>query len=70
MPVRGEFVAWVSLRRTHPELLSAVVSLALVLSLPAQTGIRLFVWMAMGVAIYFGLWPARGRRAPGPPVRT
>jgi APA family basic amino acid/polyamine antiporter len=55
------------LRRTHPELprpfkapwspfvpaLSAVVSLALMLSLPAQTWTRLFVWMAVGIAIYF-----------------
>jgi basic amino acid/polyamine antiporter, APA family len=55
------------LRRTHPELprpfkapgspfvpaLSAVVSLALMLSLPAQTWTRLVVWMAVGIAIYF-----------------
>jgi APA family basic amino acid/polyamine antiporter len=55
------------LRRTHPDLprpfkapwspavpvLSAVVSLALMLSLPGETWTRLFAWMAVGVAIYF-----------------
>ncbi len=57
----------VILRRTHPDLprpfkapgapivpiLSAVVSLALMLSLPGETWTRLFVWMAVGVVIYF-----------------
>jgi APA family basic amino acid/polyamine antiporter len=56
------------LRRTHPDLprpftvpwspvvpiLSAVVSLLLMLSLPGETWVRLFVWMAIGVTIYFG----------------
>ena len=55
------------LRRTHPELrrpfkapwspfvpaLSAVVSLALMLSLPGRTWLRLFAWMGVGVAVYF-----------------
>src|SRR4029453_15015730 len=55
------------LRRTHPDLprpfkapwspfvpaSSAVVSLALMLSLPAQTWMRLIVWMAVGIGIYF-----------------
>ena len=65
----------VILRRTHPELprpfkapwsplvpaLSAVVSLALMLSLPARTWTRLFVWMVIGVAIYFGYGQRRSR---------
>ena len=56
------------LRRTHPNLkrpftvpwsplvpaLSALVSLALMLSLPGETWTRLIVWMAVGVAIYAG----------------
>ncbi|MEO5895855.1 MAG: amino acid permease, partial [Vicinamibacterales bacterium] len=56
------------LRRTHPDLprpfrvpwspvvpaLSALVSLALMLSLPGQTWTRLVVWMAIGITIYFG----------------
>jgi APA family basic amino acid/polyamine antiporter len=60
-------VGVVVLRRTHPDLprpfktpwspvlpiLSAVVSLALMLSLPADTWTRLFVWMAAGITIYF-----------------
>ena len=76
----------VILRRTHPELprpfkapwsplvpvLSAVVSLALMLSLPGQTWIRLFVWMAVGVAIYFFYGHRRSRLAgvepASPPV--
>ena len=63
------------LRRTHPDLprpfkapwsplvpsLSIVVSLALMLSLPGETWTRLFVWMAVGVVIYF----AYGHRRSG-----
>ena len=55
------------LRRTHPDLprpfrtpwspvvpaLSALVSFALMLSLPGETWERLLVWMAIGVGIYF-----------------
>jgi APA family basic amino acid/polyamine antiporter len=55
------------LRRTRPDLerpfkapfspfvpaASAVVSLALMLSLPGETWTRLFVWMAIGAVIYF-----------------
>jgi basic amino acid/polyamine antiporter, APA family len=55
------------LRRTRPDLerpfkapfspfvpaASAVVSLALMLSLPGETWTRLFVWMAVGAVIYF-----------------
>jgi APA family basic amino acid/polyamine antiporter len=54
------------LRRTHPHLhrpfrtpwspavpvLSVLVSAALMVSLPAETWTRLFVWMAIGVVIY------------------
>jgi basic amino acid/polyamine antiporter, APA family len=66
------------LRRTHPELkrpftvpwsplipaLSAVVSLALMLSLPGETWTRLVVWMAIGIAIYFGYGHKRSKLAP------
>jgi len=55
------------LRRTQPALhrpfrtpwvpavpiLSAVVSLGLMASLPAKTWERLVIWMAVGVALYF-----------------
>jgi basic amino acid/polyamine antiporter, APA family len=68
------------LRRTHPDLprpfkapwspvvpvLSAGVSLALMLSLPGETWTRLFVWMAIGVAIYFLYSSKRSRLAHGP----
>jgi amino acid transporter len=69
----------VVLRRTHPDLprpfkapwspvvpvLSAVVSLALMLSLPGETWTRLFVGMALGVAIYFSYRYKRSRLAQG-----
>jgi APA family basic amino acid/polyamine antiporter len=56
------------LRRTQPDLprpfrtpwvpfvpvASAVVATLLMLSLPGQTWLRLAVWMAIGVALYFG----------------
>jgi APA family basic amino acid/polyamine antiporter len=65
------------LRRTHPDLprgfrtpwspvvpaLSAIVSLLLMLSLPAATWERLLVWMALGVAIYFAYGYRRSRLA-------
>ena len=35
-------------------ILSAVVSLVLMLSLPWSTWERLILWMAIGVAVYFG----------------
>ena len=68
------------LRRTHPDLprpfkapwspvvpsLSAVVSLALMLSLPGQTWIRLFAWMAVGIGIYFAYGQRRSRLAAAP----
>ena len=71
------------LRRTHPSLarpfkapwspfvpaLSAVVSLALMLSLPAQTWTRLFVWMAVGIGIYFAYGYRRSELAE-PAART
>jgi APA family basic amino acid/polyamine antiporter len=71
------------LRRTHPDLprhfrtpwspvvpaLSALVSFVLMLSLPGETWERLFIWMGVGVVIYFAysvrnsrLRPASGRR--------
>jgi len=60
-------VGVIVLRRTQPDLqrpfkapwspvvpaASALVSLALMLSLPGETWTRLFVWMAIGVVIYF-----------------
>ena len=65
------------LRRTHPDLprpfrvpwspvvpaLSALVSLALMLSLPGETWTRLFVWMGIGIAIYFVYGYRRSRLA-------
>jgi APA family basic amino acid/polyamine antiporter len=65
----------VVLRRTHPTLsrpfrvpwsplvplLSALVSLALMLSLPAETWTRLFVWMTIGVLFYFAYGYRRSR---------
>ena len=65
------------LRRTHPDLhrpfkaplspfvpaLSAVVSLALMLSLPGETWTRLFAWMAIGIVIYFAYGHRRSRLA-------
>ena len=64
------------LRRTHPELprpfrtpwspvvpaLSAIVSLALMLSLPGATWLRLFAWMGVGVVIYFAYGYRRSRQ--------
>ena len=64
------------LRRTHPDLprpfkapwsplvpaLSAVCSLALMLSLPGRTWLRLFAWMGVGVAIYFFYGYRRSRQ--------
>jgi APA family basic amino acid/polyamine antiporter len=58
---------WI-LRRRHPELrrpfktpgvpavpiLGAVISLAMMAALPWQTWLRLAVWLAIGMAIYFG----------------
>ena len=72
----------VILRKTHPELarpfkapwspavpiLSAAVSLALMLSLPGETWTRLFVWMAIGVVIYFTYGFKRSRLAGADPV--
>ena len=63
------------LRHTRPDLprpfrmpwvpvlpiLSALVSLVLMLGLPRATWERLFVWMAIGVAIYFGYGYRRSR---------
>ncbi len=56
------------LRRTRPDLprpfrmplvpllpiLSAIVSFVLMLSLPWSTWERLILWMAIGIAVYFG----------------
>ena len=72
----------VILRKTHPRLerpfktpwspavpvLSAAVSLALMLSLPGETWTRLFVWMAIGVVIYFTYGFKRSRLAGDEPV--
>jgi APA family basic amino acid/polyamine antiporter len=68
------------LRRTRPELprpfrtpwvpaipiASAVVSLLLMLSLPSATWIRLGIWMAIGVVVYFGY--GRGRERLTDPI--
>ena len=65
------------LRRTHPDLprpfrvpfspvvpiLSALVSIALMLSLPAETWQRLVAWMAIGLGIYFVYGYRRSRLA-------
>jgi len=65
------------LRRTHPTLprpfrapwspvvpaLSALVSLALMASLPVETWYRLVVWMVIGAAIYFTYSMRRSRLA-------
>ena len=67
----------VVLRRTHPELSrpfrvpwspvipapSALVSLALMLSLERETWTRLFVWMTIGIAFYFVYGYRRSRLA-------
>ena len=72
----------VILRKTHPQLerpfktpwspvvpvLSAAVSLALMLSLPGETWTRLFVWMAVGIVIYFTYGFRRSRLAGQEPV--
>ena len=63
------------LRRTRPDLprpfrmplvpllpaLSAVVSLILMIGLPWSTWERLILWMAIGVAVYFGYGRSRSR---------
>jgi APA family basic amino acid/polyamine antiporter len=63
------------LRRTRPDLprpfrvpwvpaipiASAIVALLLMLSLPLATWVRLAIWMAIGVAIYFGYGRGRDR---------
>jgi basic amino acid/polyamine antiporter, APA family len=68
-------VGIIVLRRTRPELprpfrmplvpllpaLSAVASLLLMLSLPWATWERLIIWMAIGVAVYFGYGFRRSR---------
>ena len=67
------------LRRTRPDLprpfrmpmvpllpiLSAVVSFVLMLSLPWSTWERLILWMAIGVAVYFGYGYRRSRLRRG-----
>ena len=67
------------LRRTRPDLprpfrmpmvpllpiLSAVVSFVLMLSLPWSTWERLILWMAIGVAVYFGYGYRRSRLRSG-----
>jgi APA family basic amino acid/polyamine antiporter len=76
----------VVLRRTRPDLprpfrmplvpvlplLSALVSLVLMLGLPWETWERLIIWMAVGIAIYFGYgWRrSRLREAVAPPSRV
>jgi APA family basic amino acid/polyamine antiporter len=49
---------------------SAVVSLALMASLPAATWARLVIWMAIGVVLYFGYGARRSRLAGSPPPET
>ncbi len=70
-------VGVIVLRRTQPDLarpfrapwspvvpaLSAIVSLALMLSLPKETWERLLIWMVIGVAIYFAYSVKRSKLA-------
>jgi APA family basic amino acid/polyamine antiporter len=45
---------------------SALVSLALMASLPASTWLRLVIWMAIGIALYFAYGLRRSRLAASP----
>ena len=47
-------------------IVSAVVALALMASLPGSTWIRLLVWMALGIALYFAYGLRRSRLASSP----
>jgi basic amino acid/polyamine antiporter, APA family len=42
---------------------SAVVSLGLMATLPGATWVRLVVWMAIGIALYFAYGARRTRRS-------
>jgi basic amino acid/polyamine antiporter, APA family len=67
------------LRRTRPDLprpfrmpwvpalplLSAAVSLVLMLGLPRATWERLIIWMAIGIALYFAYGYRRSRLRAG-----
>jgi APA family basic amino acid/polyamine antiporter len=67
------------LRRTRPDLersfrvplinvlpwVSALASFWLMLNLPADTWARFFIWMVIGVAVYFGYGRHRSRMASG-----
>src|SRR5439155_9060081 len=70
------------LRRTHPEIprpfktpgmpfvpLGGIAScLALMASLPGSSWVRLFIWMAIGMAIYFVYGTGHSRAASGSPL--
>jgi len=72
-------IAVIILRRTRPDLhrsfrvplvplipiLSVLASLYLMLNLPAETWLRFVIWMAVGVALYFGYGRRRSRLAAG-----
>src|SRR3954454_5136344 len=72
-------IAVIILRRTRPDMhrsfrvplvpripiLSVLASLYLMLNLPAETWLRFVIWMAVGVALYFGYGRRRSRLAAG-----
>lgn len=49
---------------------SAIISLALMASLPGATWVRLVIWMAIGVVLYFLYGSRRGRLAAAPADRS
>ena len=72
------------LRRTRPDLprpfrmpfvpvlpiLSAIISLLLMMSLPWTTWERLIIWMVIGVAVYFAYGYRRSRLRHGNPAAS
>ena len=54
-------------------LLGALSSLGLMLSMPWDSWLRLFIWLALGLALYFGYGAAEKQAVPFPlssrPVR-
>ncbi len=71
------------LRLTHPEIhrpfkaplivvvapLGAASAVLLMLGLPGDTWIRFAVWLAIGLAIYFFIWPQAQPPRDGPGAR-